>query len=94
MPNVVLEAMAAGKPVVTTEVEGIAELISPGETGLRVPVAKPEALAAALEHLLAAPEFAAALGVRAQQFVGESFTTTALARKYVELYRGLLAKPS
>jgi glycosyltransferase involved in cell wall biosynthesis len=94
MPNVVLEAMAAGKPVVTTEVEGTAELMAQGDTGLRVPVANPEALATALEQLRAAPEFAAALGARAQQVVRESFTAEALSQKYVELYRGLLAKPS
>ncbi|MDZ4686094.1 MAG: glycosyltransferase family 4 protein [Planctomycetaceae bacterium] len=91
MPNVVLEAMAAGKPVIATEVEGIAELIAEGETGLRVPVSNPVALGAALEHLSSAPDLAASLGRRAQQIVSESFTTDAMTAKYVALYRELLS---
>ena len=44
MPNVVLEAMAAGRPVVATAVEGTEELVVPGQTGWLVPPRQPEAL--------------------------------------------------
>ncbi|HUQ68909.1 MAG TPA: glycosyltransferase [Planctomycetaceae bacterium] len=91
MPNVVLEAMAAGKPVVATEVEGTAELIAEGESGLRVPVSNSPALGAAIERLSSAPDLVASMGRRAQQIVSESFTTDAMAEKYLALYRELMA---
>src|SRR5262249_40421790 len=52
IPNVLVEAMAAGLPVVSTSVSGIPELIEHGRTGLLVPPNDPHAAAAALEHLL------------------------------------------
>lgn len=94
MPNVVLEAMAAGKPVISTAVEGTAELIAEGETGLRVPVADPHSLGMAIQRLTDAPARAAAFGTKAQQMIRESFTTEALAEKYVALYRALLTGAS
>jgi glycosyltransferase involved in cell wall biosynthesis len=54
-PNVVLEAMAMGKPVVATEVGGVPELVRHGETGLLVPTGNEAALARALEGMLEAP---------------------------------------
>jgi glycosyltransferase involved in cell wall biosynthesis len=53
IPNVLLEAMATGLPVVSTAVSGIPELISDGENGLLVAPEDPAALAAAIERLLA-----------------------------------------
>jgi glycosyltransferase involved in cell wall biosynthesis len=52
IPNVLVEAMAAGLPVVSTSVSGIPELIEDGRTGLLVPPNDPHAAAAALERLL------------------------------------------
>lgn len=54
-PNVVLEALATGRPVVATRVGGIPEIVRDGETGLLVPPRDPEALAAALAQALARP---------------------------------------
>jgi glycosyltransferase involved in cell wall biosynthesis len=53
IPNVVLEAMALGTPVVATDAGGIPEVVLPGETGYRVPQRDPGALAAALAAALA-----------------------------------------
>lgn len=53
MPLVVLEAMAAGLPVVASRVSGIPEVVVDGETGWLVPTEDPPALASALAHLLA-----------------------------------------
>ena len=55
IPRVLMEAMAAGLPVVTTDVSGIASLITNGENGLLVPDASPEALTAALRSLITTP---------------------------------------
>jgi teichuronic acid biosynthesis glycosyltransferase TuaC len=51
-PNVVLEALAAGRPVVATHVGGIPDVVEPGETGFLVPPKDPRALREALERAL------------------------------------------
>jgi len=60
--NAVLEAQAAGLPVVTTDAEGLADNIEPGVTGLLVPRRDPVAMAAALAELAADPDRRVALG--------------------------------
>jgi rhodanese-related sulfurtransferase len=62
IPNVVLEAMAAGLPVVATDVSGIPEAVLHGETGLLVKPDVPNALADALEQIVTNPRLAAELG--------------------------------
>src|SRR5206468_1275416 len=56
LPLVCLEALAAGRPVVATAVNGIPEVIREGETGFLVPPEDPAALAAALARVVAAPD--------------------------------------
>lgn len=67
IPNVLAEAMAAGVPVVSTSVSGIPELIENGRTGLLVRPRNTEALANALECLLADPALSRRLAVAARQ---------------------------
>lgn len=63
LPVVIMEALALGRPVVSTWVAGIPELVEPGETGWLVPPGDAEALAGAIEQVLrAAPEKLAAMG--------------------------------
>ena len=64
IPNVLLEAMACGLPVVTTPVSGIPELIEDGRNGLLIPEDDTEALAAAVQRLHADRELRAPAGVR------------------------------
>ncbi len=64
MPLVVLEAMAAGVPVVASRVSGIPEVVVDGETGWLVPAEDPPALASALAHALADPAERARRGAR------------------------------
>jgi len=59
---VLVEAMAAGVPVVATDIPGYREVVSDGVEGLLVPPRDPEALAAALVRVLTEPELAAGLG--------------------------------
>ena len=52
LPTVIMEAMAAHLPVVSTHVAGIPEMVIDGETGLLVPEHQPVALATAIERLV------------------------------------------
>lgn len=86
MPTVILEAMAAGLPVVSTDVIGIPEVVRDGSTGLLVPPDDPAALAAAIERLWSDPALACALGDRGRELVAERFaprrSAVALARVF------------
>lgn len=90
MPNVVLEAMAAGLPIVTTNVEGIEELVQHGRTGIVVPNDSPESLAEAIRRITSDSDFAATAGKLSQEFVSKQFTTIHTVQSYVNLYRSLL----
>jgi glycosyltransferase involved in cell wall biosynthesis len=74
LPTSVLEAMALGLPVVTTSLNGLGEAVVHEQTGLIVPGRDPEALADALERLLAEPELGAALADAARRNVEERFS--------------------
>jgi glycosyltransferase involved in cell wall biosynthesis len=73
IPNVLLEAMAMGLPVVATRVSGIPEAVSDGINGLLVEPDAPLALADAIERVLVYPAHAAAMGVVARRTVTEAF---------------------
>ena len=72
---VVAEAMAAGRPVVATEVGGVPEFVTPGETGWLVPPKNPAALADALAHVLCLEDAARnAVAARGRAHVQANFT--------------------
>ena len=73
IPNVIVEAMATGLPVVSTAVSGIPELVKHDVTGLLVPPNDPGALAAALQRLLADPRHAMLLAHAARDALEETF---------------------
>jgi glycosyltransferase involved in cell wall biosynthesis len=68
LPNVVLEALASGTPVVASPAGGIGSVVADGVTGLLVPEADPARLAAAIESLIDSPARAAALGAAGRQW--------------------------
>jgi glycosyltransferase involved in cell wall biosynthesis len=68
VPNVILEAMAAGLPVVASAVSGIPEMVEHCRTGLLVSPADPESLAHGLERLLTDDELRHRLGETARAF--------------------------
>jgi glycosyltransferase involved in cell wall biosynthesis len=90
-PNTLVEAMAAGRPVVATAVGGSIDAVVDGETGLLVPPGSVEQLAAALARLLDEPELRRRLGdagrARARRLYTASDTIATLER----MYEGLLA---
>ena len=69
LPNALLEALAAGLPIVATDVPGNRDLIDTGRTGILVPVGEPEAIARAVLSLLDHPAEAGALGQRGRDCV-------------------------
>lgn len=94
MPNVVLEAMAAGVPVVSTPVAGIAELIENERTGLVVTSMTAGELAKSISRLLADRGSAADLSRCAQHLVKERFTWESSVQKYERLYAELISQPT
>jgi len=92
MPNAVLEAMAAGLPVVATDVEGIDELVRPNETGLLIPSESAQELEKALSQLLDNPESSRKMGNAAQFLAKTRFNFEAMVDAYDTLYRLLLEK--
>jgi glycosyltransferase involved in cell wall biosynthesis len=84
-PTVVLEAMAAGRPVVATATGGILDLVADGETGLLVPPGDPLALAVALQRLLDTPALADAMGNAALERARQ-FTASAVIERIERIY--------
>jgi glycosyltransferase involved in cell wall biosynthesis len=91
-PLSILEAMAAGLPVVASNVGGVGELVVDGETGLLVPPRDPAALTEALERLLADPALRRRLGAAGRRRALERFDLEAFRRAHVELYERELAR--
>ncbi len=87
MPMVVLEAMAAGVPVVATSVEGTAEAIRPGQDGLLVPPGDPRELARAIARLIHGEVDWEALRRSALARQADRFSDRAMARGVAQVYR-------
>ena len=93
LPNVILEAMASGLPVVATGISGIPLAVEPERTGLLVPERDAAALAAALLSLLADPERARAMGERGRRKAAAELTWDVVAARYREGYLAALSVP-
>jgi colanic acid/amylovoran biosynthesis glycosyltransferase len=94
IPVALMEAMAAGVPVVATRLSGIPELVQDGVTGLLVEPHDPDGIAAALERLLADDDLSARLVAAAREHVERSFDLRTEANKLGDLIAGSLTAPS
>ncbi len=88
---VLLEAMAAGTPVVATSVGGVPEVLEGGAAGRLVPYGDPEALASALREIARNPEETRARVVRGTE-VAKQLDWSECARRHVALYRELVRR--
>jgi glycosyltransferase involved in cell wall biosynthesis len=86
-PLAILEAMAAGRPVVATTVGGNAEAVQDGVTGRLVPPADPEALAAAMLELLSEPARAKEMGEAGRRALEARFSLDAAVEANAAIYR-------
>ena len=93
LPNVILEAMAVGTPVVATKVGGVGELIEHGESGWLVPAGDAAALATAIREALADREEARRRGARARSRAVEQFSFDRLAAQWSDLLQSILPQP-
>ncbi len=87
IPNALLEAMAAGRPAVVTDVGGNREVLDDGSTGWIVPAQSPVALAAALDQALGDPAEARRRGDRARQATRERRSIDVMVRRHEAFYR-------
>jgi glycosyltransferase involved in cell wall biosynthesis len=91
MPMCLLEALAAGKPVIATRVGAIPKLILSEQTGLLIDPADVNGLSAAICRLLTDPELACRLGVSGRSHVSQEFSAQAMAKSYLAQYDQVLA---
>ncbi len=92
IPNVALEAMALGVPVVATSVGGVPEVVINNESGLLVPSDSPVELGNAVSRILADPGLAKRLADNGYRRVCEEFSVEVRFRKVVQTYRELSSK--
>ena len=83
----VLEAMAAGRPIVASDIAPIAEAVRPGLDGRLVPAGDAAGFAAAIDGLVADPVAARSLGSSARDRVATEFSVGSAARRLGALYR-------
>jgi glycosyltransferase involved in cell wall biosynthesis len=93
LPNVILEAMASGLPVVASGISGIPLAVEEGRTGRLVAERDPAALLSALRGLLAEPDAARSMGERGRRKAVAELTWDAVAARYREGYRMALGAP-
>ena len=93
LPLAAVEALAAARPIVATEVGGTPEVVQNDQTGLLVPPGNPAALAEAMDRVLSDPGLALRLGTSGRTFVERHFDVRTQVERTVALYRDLTMRP-
>jgi glycosyltransferase involved in cell wall biosynthesis len=94
LPNIVMEALASGTPLVATAAGGIGSVVEDGRTALVVPERDPAALAAAIRRLLVDPDAGRHLAGAARATVEERYGWAAAAERFEAAYLRALAMKS
>jgi glycosyltransferase involved in cell wall biosynthesis len=89
LPKSALEAMAAGKPLVATDIPGCREAVVDGETGFLVPPRNPAALAAALKQLIDSPEIRTRFGAAGRERAEQKFADSVICAQTLLVYQAL-----
>ena len=92
VPRTVLEAMAMGLPVITTDAPGCRETVIDGQNGFLVPPRDVQALMRALSSLIDSAELRVRMGIRSRELVVERFSSEKIVDQYLSLYNQLLLK--
>lgn len=92
LPVVILEAMAAKKPVITTPLGGNPEIVIDGETGTLVPAEDPDKLAEAIIYHLENPEISKKMGDMGYERVRKYFSLSQMLDKIMNIYKEILIK--
>ena len=92
LPMTLLEAMAASKPIIATRVGAVPTVITDRETGLLIEPDDAAGLTNALAQLLAEPELCRRLAQKARAHVEQHYTSSAMSRKYLAMYRDVLTR--
>ncbi len=90
LPNALLEAMASGKPIITTDIPPIREVINSENVGILIPPKDSTALALSIESLLVNKTFAVSLGNNAKNRAYSNFNIETTVKKYTELFKEIL----
>ena len=86
LPTVIMEAMAAGLPIISTPLGGIPEMVEHDVNGELVPERDPAAICAAMERMISDPERARRLGDRGRQIARQKFSIETSARDLIEIF--------
>jgi glycosyltransferase involved in cell wall biosynthesis len=93
-PITIMEAMASGRPIVTTDVGGNGEILQSGRLGLLVPSKDPGAITDAVTRLLGNPSMAGELGEMAKAHAAAELDSASMTRRYEEVYISCLREGS
>lgn len=93
-PAVLMEAMAARRPVVATDVGGVREIVEHGQSGLVVPPGDPAALAAAIAQVLRQPDGGAEMGRCGRALAEARYRREQIGRQYLALLQQLSESPN
>jgi glycosyltransferase involved in cell wall biosynthesis len=91
VPKVLIEAAAAGKPIVTTDTPGCRDIVRHGYNGLLVTPRRPDLLANALAELIDDKEKRLAMGRKGRELVEQEFKIEIVVQQTLDVYKELLA---
>jgi len=94
LPNSLLEAMSTGTPMVTTNVGGVADIVTNNVDALIVPPRDPEAMAGALLRLVESADLREHIGIAAAARIRNAFSLDVCIGNYLRLYRTMLSRPT